>query len=92
MVFVSVASGWEMAIKSGLGKLRLSETFAQGMARGGFDLLAIDYAHLERLAMLPQLHRDPFDRMLVAQAQVERLTIVSSDPALANYGVPVVAG
>lgn len=90
MVYVSIASGWEMAIKTALGKLRLTETFVQGMARGGYDLLSIDYAHLERVASLPHHHRDPFDRMLIAQAQAEGLTIATADPEFHRYGVPLV--
>ena len=91
MVYVSIATGWEMAIKSAVGKLRLAESFARGMARGGYDLLSIDYAHLERVALLPHHHRDPFDRMLIAQAQVEGLTIATSDDEFRLYGVPLVA-
>lgn len=90
LVFVSIASGWEMAIKGALGKLRLAESFAQGMARWGYDLLSIDYPHLERVATLPHHHRDPFDRMLIAQALAEGLTIVTADPEFARYGVPLV--
>ncbi len=91
MVYVSIATGWEIAIKTGLGKLRLAESFAQGMRQGGFDLLNIGYAHLDFVAKLPNHHRDPFDRLFIAQAQVEGLTIATSDRALAAYGVPVIA-
>jgi PIN domain nuclease of toxin-antitoxin system len=89
-VYVSMASGWEMAIKAGLGRLRLAESFDQGMARGGYELLDIEFAHLDRVALLPHHHRDPFDRMLIAQALVEGLTIATVDAAFAQYEAPLV--
>lgn len=88
-VFVSIASAWEAAIKVGLGRLQLQETFEAGMAAGGFRPLSITLAHAERVATLPRLHGDPFDRMLVAQADCEGLTLVTKDSAIAAYGVAV---
>lgn len=91
-VFVSVASAWEAAIKISSGKLKLTKGFGEGIAASGFQPLPITFAHVERVATLPFHHRDPFDRMLVAQAQVEGLTLVSQDRRLAAYDVPVMWG
>jgi PIN domain nuclease of toxin-antitoxin system len=89
--FLSLASCWEMAIKSGLGKLKLSmalERFIpEQMAANGFNLLNIDFRHVAKVEFLPSHHRDPFDRLLIAQAQTEKLTLVSADSALSDYGV-----
>ena len=89
-VFVSAASAWEVAIKAAAGKLRLDAVFADGVAASGFEALPIDFQHAAAAAELPPHHRDPFDRMLVAQAQVEGCAIVSSDAALTQYGVEVI--
>jgi PIN domain nuclease of toxin-antitoxin system len=89
IVVVSAASVWEVAIKRRLGKLKAPAGFAAAAARVGFDALAITHEHAERAGTLPPHHRDPFDRMLVAQAQVERLTIVSRDTAFDRYDVDV---
>lgn len=86
-VFVSAASAWEVAIKIGLDKLRLPEPFAVGVEDSGFRMLPIHFAHAELASQLPHHHRDPFDRMLVAQAVHERLTLVSHDVALQEYEV-----
>ena len=92
VVWVSAASGWEVAIKQGLGRLRLAEPFAMTVAADDFTELPITLAHAARLATLPPRHRDPFDRMLVAQALIEKATLVSKDRALAAYGVDVLWG
>lgn len=89
LVLVSAASAWEAAIKGQLGKLELTERFTQGVEDSGFDKLPIGFEHAEEIARLPPHHRDPFDRMLIAQARVERLTLVSGDRALAPYDVPI---
>jgi PIN domain nuclease of toxin-antitoxin system len=89
VVWVSAASGWEVAIKQGLGRLRLAEPFAVTVAADDFTELPMTLAHAARLATLPPRHRDPFDRMLVAQALIEKATLVSKDRALAAYGVDV---
>lgn len=88
-VFVSVATAWEVAIKMGLGKIRLAMPLETELAQRGFDRLGISFAHAERAGSLPHHHRDPFDRMLVAQAQVEGLTIITRDPQLEPYGAPI---
>ena len=90
-VFLSAASGWEIAIKSRLGRLALPvppHQFVPQHARlNGFQPLAISLDHALAVHDLPDHHRDPFDRLLVAQALAEGLTLVSGDPVLAAYDV-----
>lgn len=92
VVFVSAATAWEVAIKSALGRLRIPGTVAEGVAESGFERLPIDFAHAEAAGALPPLHRDPFDRLLVAQARVEDLVLVTRDERLAAYDVKVLMG
>ncbi len=89
-VYVSAASAWEVAIKIGLGRLKPSRTVEQAAADSGFLELPVTFRHAARVATLPPLHRDPFDRLLIAQAAEEGLTLVSRDRALEGYGVRVV--
>jgi len=88
---VSVASAWEIAIKISLGRLRidgsLDRFLAEQIAANAFQPLPIDLKHAARVATLPFHHRDPFDRLLAAQALAEDLTLVTDDPAFARYGV-----
>lgn len=86
-VFVSAASAWEAAIKVALGRLRLPAQFARGVEESGFVKLAITFDHAARVADLPDHHGDPFDRLLVAQARAEELTLVTHDRQLAPYAV-----
>jgi PIN domain nuclease of toxin-antitoxin system len=88
-VWVSAACGWEVAIKMALGKLRVEATVADIVRSNHFTELPVALAHCERFALLELRHRDPFDRMLVAQAMVEGATLVTRDSALGAYGVPV---
>lgn len=85
----SLASLWEISIKVGLGKLDLTVPLAEfiGEVRARFDLLRVETQHCLRHAALPLHHRDPFDRMLIAQALSEELTIVGNDEAFDAYGV-----
>lgn len=89
--FLSMASCWEMAIKASLGKLRLArpvERFvSEQLAANGFNLLNIELRHAAKIEKLPFLHRDPFDRLLIAQALTEKLTMVSADRIFADYGI-----
>src|SRR6185437_3323180 len=87
----SVASSWEIAIKVSLGKLTLPRgaDIAVELARDGFEVLPVDLSHAAAVGELPPYHPDPFDRMLVAQARVEDLTLVTADAALARYGVSI---
>jgi PIN domain nuclease of toxin-antitoxin system len=90
---VSVATLWEIAIKTSLKKLYLpkeyDELFPQSVPDSGLSLLAIEPQHISAVSRLPWHHRDPFDRLLIAQTQVEGLTLVSNDPHLPAYGIPL---
>jgi PIN domain nuclease of toxin-antitoxin system len=92
-LYLSSASAWEIAIKHGLGKLRLPEppeTYVPSrIAALGVLPLPIDHAHALRVTALPAHHRDPFDRLLVAQSQLEGLPILTTDDVLARYGVEI---
>jgi PIN domain nuclease of toxin-antitoxin system len=94
-VHVSVATVWELGIKHSLGRLDVHgvtfpEMIAHCLERCQASLLPITPAHVETLTLLPHLHRDPFDRMLVAQAKTERLTLVSHDQQVARYDCEVI--
>ncbi|MDE0203413.1 MAG: type II toxin-antitoxin system VapC family toxin [Rhodospirillaceae bacterium] len=86
-VYVSMASAWEAAIKVSIGKLKLDVPFEDGVTESGFRPLPIGFRHIDHLAALPYFHRDPFDRMLIAQALTDGLTIVTDDRRIANYEV-----
>ncbi len=88
-VYVSAVSGWEVAIKAGLGRLETRRTVSQAAVESGFEELPIRLGHTEVLGGLPRHHRDPFDRMLVAQALAERLTLVTRDRVFGRYEVNV---
>jgi len=89
--FLSLASCWELSIKASLGKIRLTQPLERfipdEMSSNGFHLLNIDFRHVAKVENLPFHHRDPFDRLLVAQALLEKMTIVSCDTVLSEYGV-----
>ncbi len=90
-VLVSAVSFWEIAIKSGLGKMKASSDLPARLAGAGFETLAVTAAHAWGVRDLPTHHRDPFDRMLIAQATMDGLRLVTRDPAFAPYdGLEVV--
>ena len=93
-VLVSVVSAWEIAIKASSGRLDLPEPVGRfvprRISRHGLRVLDVTFEHTLRLAELPPIHRDPFDRLLIAQAQVERLPIVTNDPAISRYDVETI--
>jgi PIN domain nuclease of toxin-antitoxin system len=93
-VWVSAVSAWEISIKIAIGKISLSDPIelfmSNGMRNAKAMELPIRVTHAVRVASLPLHHHDPFDRLLLAQAQVESLTIVTSDRQFAAYGLPVV--
>ncbi len=92
-VLVSAATVWEIAIKRSLGRLEFPlERFGEVMERMGFEPLPIHPGHAIAAGGLPRHHDDPFDRMLVAQAQLENLTLVSEDAAIARYDVRTLGG
>ena len=91
VVAVSAASVWEISIKRRLGKLEAPAQVVEAIAASRFEPLAITLDHADAAGALPQHHRDPFDRMLVAQARVEGLTLVTRDPAIGAYDVDTLA-
>ena len=93
-VVLSVVSAWEVQVKAAIGKLDLGspvEDFLD-VAVLQFDTLDVSMRHVRALATLPLHHRDPFDRMLVAQALADGLTLVTVDPSMRSYGVPLLPG
>ena len=86
-VYVSAASVWEVAIKRALNKLRGPPDLIEAIGTVGFSELPITAFHAEQAGSLPLLHRDPFDRMLVAQAQAEGLILVTRDANIPRYGI-----
>jgi PIN domain nuclease of toxin-antitoxin system len=88
-IFVSAVSLWEIWLKQSLGKLRLPANFLERLAAESFESLPLTAAHTARIGQLAWVHRDPFDRMLVAQAQAENLVLLTADEVLAGYGAMV---
>ena len=89
-VFVSAATIWEISIKLELGKLKAPKNMEREVEREGFSKLAITLTHAQLAGSLPKIHRDPFDRMLVAQVKLEDLELVSADPVFAKYFVRLI--
>lgn len=89
-VYVSAASEWELAIKAALGKVKLRRSILEAALDAGFEPLAISFQHSQAVRILKPIHKDPFDRLLVAVAMVEDLTLVSSDALLAQYPIRVI--
>ena len=92
-LFLSIASVWEMQIKLKLAKLTLplalDKTIAEQQKMNGLQLLPIELRHVLALDSLPDHHKDPFDRLLIAQAKAEGLTLITNDPVIAKYPVTV---
>jgi PIN domain nuclease of toxin-antitoxin system len=93
-LYLSIASLWEITIKLSLGKLDLQlsvdEMVESFLIPGGIEILQIETSHLSILRDLPLHHRDPFDRLIIAQAQAENMTLISADGVFARYGVDLV--
>ena len=91
VLFFSAASGWEIAIKARLGKLQLPGDLApfltDHLVRNHVTILSIHLSHTLHVYSLPALHRDPFDRLLVAQSQLEQLPMLTADPLIQQYSV-----
>ena len=91
--WVSYATVWEVTIKSSLGKLNLAisydDLFPTAVEANGWQILGFDFRHYRELLVLPLHHRDPFDRLLVAQARVEKMTVVTHDSRFSGYEVPL---
>ena len=90
-VFVSVVAVWELAIKRVSGKLQAPDDLEASVIGQGYTNLPITFRHAELAASLPLHHRDPFDRMLIAQAQAEGLTLVTDDSLITLYDVPTMS-
>ena len=90
VVWVSAVSGWELALKVAKGRLRILESLRVTIVADHFTELHLALRHTEELERLPAHHRDPHDRLLVAQARVESATIVTHDRAFEPYGVPMI--
>jgi len=85
-VFVSAVSLWEIWLKESLGKLRIPTDFEEKLEAEAFENLPLTAAQARQVGLLPWHHRDPFDRMLIAQAKMEQLTLLTADEAVAAYG------
>jgi PIN domain nuclease of toxin-antitoxin system len=90
IVFVSAVVIWEIRIKQALGKLKIPRNFRKVLDDQDFEMLDINAEHAYAVANLPLHHRDPFDRMLVAQAKVEGLTVVTHDKRFKKYKIPLI--
>ena len=90
-IFVSAATAWEISIKKSIGKLEAPDDLDTVAEEEGFEKMPISFFHGERAGDLPQHHRDPFDRMLVAQSQAEGLEIITADDAIARYAVKIIS-
>ncbi len=88
-VHVSAATVWELSIKTALGKLEIPDDLTELLGQSGLSELPIRFHHAERAGRLPPVHRDPFDRMLIAQALTERLTLVTRNELIHKYDVPI---
>ena len=89
-VFVSAATAWEIAIKRALGKLQAPDNFEEELERHRFTPLSITCAHALATERLPSLHHDPFDRLLIAQAKLEKFVLVTRDKRIKKYGLPII--
>ena len=90
VLYASAASLWEVAVKSSLGKIEVEPgALLDALGKNGFEPMAVSWRHAARVAELPMHHRDPFDRMLVAQSLSESVPLLTGDKALAAYGPTV---
>ena len=90
-IFVSVVSIWEIVIKRNLKKIKIDFDIETSIGKAGIEVLAIEASHALEIEKLPPHHKDPFDRMLVAQAIVEKLMIITQDEKIKKYDVSVLA-
>jgi PIN domain nuclease of toxin-antitoxin system len=91
VVFVSAVSAWEIEIKRALGKLKAPKDLAHQLQAKRFSELPLEVRHTAALSSLPRLHQDPFERMLIAQAMADGLTLVTTDQAIRAYPVPTIS-
>ena len=90
VVYTSMASLWEIALKQNLGRLDVPDDFFDAIKSGGYELLNITIPHIKKYTGLPLHHRDPFDRLLIAQAISEQLTLITRDKAIGQYDVSII--
>ncbi|MGK0173357.1 MAG: PIN domain nuclease of toxin-antitoxin system [Gammaproteobacteria bacterium] len=92
VIIVSAATAWEVNIKQALGKLTIDGNLEQAVGEQGFAMLPITFPHAAETLTLPAIHRDPFDRMLIAQARVESLPLLTVDAHILRYPANVIEG
>jgi PIN domain nuclease of toxin-antitoxin system len=89
-VLISIAALWELTIKQSSGRLTLPDDLETMVTRQSFSVLSVSFVHLRHIGTLPRVHRDPFDRMMIAQALAEGIPIATGDRIFSGYGVQVV--
>ena len=87
IAFVSAATIWEISIKCAIGKLSVPGDMKQALQANGFEVISITFEHAERAGKLPRHHDDPFDRMLIAQSEIENFTLLSHDKRFKQYAI-----
>ena len=90
IICVSLISLWEISIKQNIGRLDLPEEFFEVVSKGGFEMLPLNMTQIEQYKTLPLHHRDPFDRMLIIQAQQQKLILITRDSEISKYDVEIV--
>lgn len=90
VVFISAASIWEIRIKESIGKINIPSDFKEILAKQPFEVLSITSEHAHAIKELPPIHKDPFDRMLIAQGKIEKLTIITRDSFFTEYDIGVI--
>ena len=88
--FISAASIWEISIKQKLGKLQIPANYIEELKKEGFQELPVSWDHCSLVSVLPLIHRDPFDRLLIAQSKLENLTLISADEMIKQYDISVI--
>ncbi len=90
IVFISAITTWEISIKKAMGKLRSPDNLLDEISLHRFTPLNINFEHSLLAGKLPFIHKDPFDRMLIAQTMIEKLTLVTKDKLIAQYDIPII--
>lgn len=90
LIFISSATVWEMSIKQAQGKLEIPDNLQEEISLHRFTQLGINFQHAQLAGRLPNIHKDPFDRILIAQAKIEKLTLVTRDKLVAQYDVAII--
>jgi PIN domain nuclease of toxin-antitoxin system len=88
-VFCSVVSLWEVILKAQAGKIKVEDSFINEAKGQGFAWMEVQVNHISALEQLPEFHKDPFDRLLIAQAQAESLILITADKYIRKYNVPI---